>query len=241
MQHVRKMALVPEQLVQKIFEKERDDAELFSSAPVKPIASLDEQLKSLLARNDLPADLKAKEYQNVLQRYTTIRDKHIGRTTAPQAEQDTAPFDITHGVPARYAARAKELFEIVQTTPDLKWTDKGEMIYNGQQIQGSNITDLIRTYAKPGQRGAERPRGWKEFGQALVAMNVPRTSITNKLLWNEVERPVNVRNREPSPDVDIPAAMFETPPPPQRRARTVINRQHWTPYHQRTRYGQRNP
>ena len=117
-------------------------------------------------------------------------------------------FDISANMPARWLGRAKTLYDKLNTIPELKWSDKGEMICNDQLIPGSNVVDLVHTFAKPGRRGAAKPMGWHEFGRALLANNVPRTIITNKQLWNEVEAPL------PEPGV---------PPVRQRSAIPVRN------------------
>ena len=229
MQHVRKMAVVPEHLVQKLFERERDEAQLFSSAPIKQIGSLDDQLKAILAREDLPPDLKVKEYQNVLQQYNVIRSKHVDRTPPQRQQQPTARVlpraNVMRGIPVKYTARANDLLDIAQN--DMEWTETGELVHRGQTIQGSNIADLIRTFARPGRPRDNRPTGWREFGQTLVEKNVPRTSITNKMLWKEIELPPVQGLETLTAPESVPRELFETPPAPgpltRKMARTRIN------------------
>ena len=240
MQHVRKMAVVPEHLVQKLYERERDEAQLFSTAPIKQIGSLDEQLKEILARDDLPPDLKVKEYQNVLQQYNAIRSKHVERSPHQRHEQTVAPrlprVDVMRGIPVKYAARANELLDIAQN--GMEWTEGGELVHRGQKIKGSNMADLIRTFVRPGRHRGDRPRGWREFGQSLVENNVPRTTITNKMLWNEIELPPVPGLENLTTPANIPNELYNTPSAPgpttRKVARTRIKAGNpWQPYKQK--------
>jgi hypothetical protein len=199
MQSIRKMALVPHGMVDQLFQKQQ----LLSDEPIVQLSGLDAELQRILKDTSVPSDQKAKLYNQALEQYSVIRNKHINPKPIEQPE-DEADHDVLTGVPKQYVKRAQALYNKVKTVPGLKWNDQGEMVFNGERIAGSNIVDLIHTFVKPGRRNSVKPVGWKTFGQKLLESGVPRTIITNKLLWNEVEtgqeektnaRPVTPRRR----------------------------------------------
>jgi hypothetical protein len=176
------MALVPQGMVDQLFQKQQ----LLTDEPIEQLSSLDSELHRILKDTTLPSDQKAKLYNQALERFSVLRHKHID--PLPKVLIDEEPdHDVLSGVPKQYVNRAQALYKKVKTVPGLKWNDQGEMVYNGDRVPGSNIVDLIHTFVKPGRRNSIKPVGWKTFGQKLLEAGVPRTIITNKLLWHEVE------------------------------------------------------
>ena len=187
------MALIPHALVDRFFEKQREQEQLVSDAPTVHLSALDTHLREVLANKMLPDDQKAKLYGQILDRYNSVRDQHLGHSPVPVAN-DPPPLspnvNVCANLHSRYTNKARGLFDHLKQLPGMRWNEKNEMIYNDRVIPGSNLIDLVHTYVKPGRRGAAKPAGWHEFGQALLTNNVPRTLITNKHLWEEVEAPV---------------------------------------------------
>lgn len=191
MEHVRKMAVVPQAMIQGLLQAHRDERQLIEDSPIPHLSSLDQQLKSILENNRMPADIKAKEYNQVLQRYSSMRRNQFRKSTEPAPEEQQ---DLLQGLPIAFMAKAKMLIKNVTSNPDLEWNEKNEILYKGRIITGSKLVDLIHTFAKPGKQKAEGPPGWREFGQALLDSNVPRTYIANQHLLNQLEDPEEEEN-----------------------------------------------
>jgi hypothetical protein len=182
MQSVRKMALVPHGVVDQLYQKQQ----IYTDEPIEQLSALDTELHKILKDTSLPSDHKAKLYNELLGRFSVLRHKHIDVPTIEPQEEDV-DHDVLSGLPKQYTNRAQALYKKVRSVPNMTWNDAGEMIYNGERIPGSNIVDLVHTFVKPGRRNGFKPPGWRTFGQKLLEAGVPRTIITNKMLWNEVE------------------------------------------------------
>lgn len=214
---MKKMALVPHSMVEKLMNAQREQQQLVSDTPMTQLSLLDQELKQLLDNQD-PADVKAKKYAQVLQTYSTIRDKEV-RQPASVVNTEKRENWLT-GMANTYVNKGRLLIDHVQKNPDLQWNEKNEIFYKGNRIPGSNVIDLIHTYVK---RNNKQPIGWREFGQALIEQNAPLTAINNEKLINlarvpsesELKDQINAIKAEPPHDVEGPTKL--TPTMTQRR------------------------
>ena len=60
-----------------------------------------------------------------------------GETTAPTGVE----ADIMDSVPKTMKVKAKKLVDRLKT--QLSWTDRGELLYDGTPVPGSNMVDLV--------------------------------------------------------------------------------------------------
>jgi hypothetical protein len=216
MENVKKMALVPQAMIDKLLEAQRDQQQLVNDSPIQQLSLLDGQLKTVLD-GKLPADIKSKEYARILQQYSTIRNKEV----RPRQYIPDITDNLLVGLPNQWKKKAQAVLQSVMKNEDLGLNDKNEIIYKGDRVPGSNITDLVHTFVTPSKR---KPAGWKEFGQALVESNVPRTFISNENLLKEVDKP-----EEPvasNPLVPLSPKTKRTP----RSKRTRKPKAAWSPY-----------
>lgn len=181
------MALVPHGLVEKLFQRQQDQQQLMSDEPVTQISALDSNLHAILKDDSLPSDQKAKLYNQALDRYSTLRNNHLGRKYNETEEMVEKDYDVLSGLPTQYIPRATALYSKIKNMKGVEWNEKGEILFDNETLSGSNIVDLIHTFVKPGRSNAVKPKGWKRFGEALLEHGVPRTMITNKMLWKEIE------------------------------------------------------
>ena len=173
------MAVVPQNMIERLMEAQREQQQLVSDSPMIQLSNLDEQMKRIIDSAE-PSDVKAKHYEQIIQTYFNIRSKD----DQPIATvQPVNPAWLT-GLGKSYASKGKMLEEFVKSGSGLQWNEKNEIIYKGNRIAGSNIIDLIHTFSKP--KVAKKPVGWKEFGSALIDNNVPRAAIGNEKLLNVV-------------------------------------------------------
>ena len=80
---MKKMALIPHNLVDQLMNAQRQQQQLVSNSPIVQLSALDEELRRALDSNE-PADIKVKNYQQILHRYSTIRNKELSNNQPPQ-------------------------------------------------------------------------------------------------------------------------------------------------------------
>ena len=73
---MKKMALIPHNLVDQLMNAQRQQQQLVSNSPIVQLSQLDQELKNALDSNE-PSDIKVKNYQQILHRYSTIRNKEL--------------------------------------------------------------------------------------------------------------------------------------------------------------------
>ena len=218
MQHVRKMALVPEAIAQQLISAQREQTELVTDSPIGTLSLLDRKLKEILEDTSLPPDLKAKEYAQVLHRFSNMRDKAVGRQLAVVHEEpvNVKPTDAwLTGLANKFRNKAEMVASHVMDNPDLSWNDKAEMLYKGRRIANSNLVDLIHTAVKPGNR---LPNGWLEFVHAIRDHNIPRAALANNALYRQLEEPPVDLLTTPSPATSRRSTPYT--PPTRRGKRT---------------------
>ena len=182
MEHTKKMALVPHQLVSSLL------AQQHLNPNIAQLNSLDQQMKAILDDTGVPADLKYKQYNQVLRQYINVRDQELRPTPVPIQEISTRSKrpDILEGIPKTHKATARLLLRHIEDTPEIEWNDKQELVIQGNTVPGSNIVDLIHDFSRP--RKTVRPAtGWHELSEALKKTNVSREAVANK--WRLQDEP----------------------------------------------------
>jgi hypothetical protein len=90
-------------------------------------------------------------------------------------------------LPKPYRQRGRALLQHIQQDPEhrLSWDEKGHLIYKGQTIPHSHISDLL----KDSQYLYKRldPVGKEEFYNVLKEMNVPKGLIGNHQRLEDME------------------------------------------------------
>jgi hypothetical protein len=75
MEHARKLFLVEPRLLNRLQTRDDEYKELLKLPDKKVKAGISSQMKSALSENDLPDDIKAKMYQQMLSRFMNVKDK----------------------------------------------------------------------------------------------------------------------------------------------------------------------
>lgn len=115
------------------------------------------------------------------------------------------------GIPSTFNRNVQALLEHLRDHKDIiSWNDRGEIVYKGQVITGSNLSDLLRDSQK--EYKYLDPYGDREFYRAWAEVNIPEG-----LLGNE-KRKAEVRWYKRNPDNEY------LPPPPGIPQRTVPKR-----------------
>ena len=139
MEHTRKMAVIPISMLDRLHQQQQ-----LTDAPLAHMSDLDQQMTSIMNDRQLPPDIKLKQYNQVLNRYMTIRENEIRKPVSVQVvgpEQPSStkypePYDIIGTMPQNYRNKARTLLESIKRNPDISWNDKDELLYKGNVIPG---------------------------------------------------------------------------------------------------------
>ena len=162
-------------------------------APIDPLHrtlnSLDSDMQSILQRGDMTDEEKVQAYNQVLQRYLEYK-RTGGEPAKPSLVQTKSAFDVEKDVmrtiPKTMKRKAEVLMERIRDDPDVSWNSRGEFVYKGRAIVGSNIVDLVNDMMR--QRKGFEPRGRFEFARALRHTNVPQDLVGNRQMWGWMHR-----------------------------------------------------
>ena len=203
----------------------------------RTITRLDEEMESILNRTNLSDSEKVTLYNQVLQRYLEYqeRPKQEPSLSLPPAKDIEGEVFMT--VPKTLKRKAEALIYRLKNDPNINWNERGELIYQGHIVPGSNMTDLINDALR--QRKTFEPRGWQDFARALRSSNVPQDLIGHKRRWDWMHRESATSDAfstaEESPDEERPSrSILKTPrrkrsPPPERKP-TIKKTFNWDSY-----------
>ena len=163
------------------------------SIPANPvhrtIATLDQDMQAVLDRQDLSDDDKVRHYNQILQRYLEYHDR-LKSTAAPSSLRDATSNNMEQEVltlvPDKWKHKAHTILERIKHQPNMSWNERGEFVYNGEVVKGSNIADLVNDVVR--HRKTFHPHGWQEFARALRQGNVPQDLIGNRKRWDWMHR-----------------------------------------------------
>ncbi len=193
--HVQKMALVPHQMLTTIAHRGIEDQQPLE----RQISQLDFDMKTILDNTDLPADVKAKLFQDKLGKYLSAQDeKRKPLKIAVEKVKPKLPLrlPVDHSVVLKGigAARRKFAVELLDFLEEhrgtIEWNDNLELVADGQPIVGSNLIQLVH-YAT--RDLSTEPHGWAEFRRQLLAHGVPRTAIGSRNFDRQVRRVAALR------------------------------------------------
>ena len=192
MEHVKRLVLVPEHMVDNAAERK----------PLVPLLNsqvnhLDSEMDSLLKRQDVTQDEKAMFYSQILQRYLNYYEKRMSQPvrvsvvptkpttdkTEVQAEPTNLPgnveADIIESVPPTKKSRARQLVKKLKENKDLiTWDDKAQQVSEGTPVAGSDVIDLANDALRHSKK--INPRGWRLFAKVLSDVNIPEGIVRNE-------------------------------------------------------------
>ncbi len=172
--HSNKMILIPHNNVK---EQESSDTLL---------SNLDQEMIKILYNKNISEDLKMTQYSQVLQRYRSEirkRGKPLEIEIKEQEPDDSISEHVDNTlmntVPKKWHKQAALLLNYTRKNKQMTWSDKGELIFHGNKITGSNIIDLISDLSRD-KRKSKPPIGAEIFLKNLIADNIPREIVVNK-------------------------------------------------------------
>lgn len=169
------MILVPQDFFNKVNQ---------SHVP-KPSINLDHEMDALLNNNN-HMDEKEKwiKYQQALQRYLHFKEQDrqplkvtLENSTSESSHKPELHQEIISAVPKLFKKKAEMLLNRLNTSNDIHWNSVGEVSIKGENLVGSNITDLVSDIVRA--RKTSNPVGWQKFTDLVKELNIPREFIGN--------------------------------------------------------------
>ena len=199
MEHACKMVLVDPRLLDTLRSPPPSTDTLG-----KKVQAFDDEMMTILDRKDLDDRTKVTLYNQVLQRYNALSDKHVnepvrvvslnesmsaaasgvgsgtGVGSGPVVQGTVgAPSsgieaDVVDTVPKTMQVKARRLMEHLKR--DIAWTARGELIHEGVSVVGSNVVDLVNDLLR---KRKTDPIGWQPFARQLRTINLPMELVGN--------------------------------------------------------------
>ena len=152
----------------------------------RTISRLDRDMESILMRSDLSDSEKVTQYNQILQRYLEFQDRPKQELAPPAPPAKDIESEVFLTVPKTLKRKAEALIHRLKNDPTINWNERGELIYQGRIVPGSNMTDLINDALR--QRKTFEPHGWREFARALRHGNVPQDLVGHRKRWDWMHR-----------------------------------------------------
>ena len=145
--------------------------------------SLDDEVRSILDSFE-PDDVKVKRYVMTLKKF---RDRSAPPTTSTSSVRDSiGEEDILESVPPTTRYKAKRLLHAIRQIPDLKWNERGELVYKQSIVPHSNIVELFNDILKAKQ--PTRAVGWEQFADGLASSNeLNKDLVPNHASWKRIK------------------------------------------------------
>lgn len=192
-----KMVVVPNNVYSNMQQVQKIETE----PVVRTMTQLDEEISRILSRNDIRDDEKVKLY-NAMQKYLEYEKQRTSVEPLPVKiqngqEDDTQQSEvygihqleneILDSVPKTSKGKAQRLLnKLRQNKNVMYWNERGEMLYNGKPIAGTNIVDLVRDLMT--DRKNFQPSNRELFARGLARMNTPligSETKTGKVQFND--------------------------------------------------------
>ena len=109
----------------------------------KEMSKLDEEMSQIL-NSALEESEKIKQYNQVLQKYLSLKERTINPRLVLEEEEKPIPAkDILKGFTKKNLIQAKKLLESIENNSSASWNSRGELIFDKTPIPQSNIKKLI--------------------------------------------------------------------------------------------------
>lgn len=159
---------------------------------------LDAEIANVLAAKDLPADTKYQLYQNIVHQYKQMHQQMKKPLKLDFAYEPSKVVSV-ETFPKTLKQKAANLINFIDTLPDIKIGEKGELNYKDHPIRGSNYIDLVHDFVRDRRKRTRPPIGARELALALREANVPHEFIGNQQRWQLIEGGPNLFSSSSKP------------------------------------------
>ena len=134
----------------------------------------EKQNKDAIKTPVIPVDTKAK-----IIRQTQMRQKRLKKVHKPETRSTITKDTLIQALPKTARMKGSLLINhLGELKGRVSWDPfSGEIIYDGVNVPGSNIKDLIG--AATSQKKESSPQGWVTFARALDETGTPHRAISN--------------------------------------------------------------
>lgn len=150
------------------------------------IATLDQEMRAVLENNELSDAEKVTKYNQILQHYLGYLQTPPALNSPSSIPTQGVREEVLQTVPKTLRRKAETILDRISREPNMSWNERGEFVYNGEVIKGSNVVDLVNDMIR--QRKSFQPRGWEDFARALRQSNVPQDLVGNPRRWEWMHR-----------------------------------------------------
>ena len=153
---------------------------------VSATASLQRDLSSVMANEDLSEAEKSQLYGQTLHKFKTAHQKALKETSLfPQSDPSSSKMNqlVIDSVPSTMKRKAQLLVSLLKTNPNVSWEDDGTVKLYGKSIPGSNIIDLVNDVIR--HRKGSEPTGWQAFAEGLRDMNIKNEPQVSENLYGK--------------------------------------------------------
>ena len=186
------MAIVPFKLwedLKRWKEEQMQKPRLPPNPNVSATASLQRDLSSVMANEDLSEAEKSQLYGQTLHKFKTAHQKALKETSlfspSDPSSSKMNPL-VIDSVPSTMKRKAQLLVSLLKNNPNVSWEDDGTVKLYGKSIPGSNIIDLVNDVIR--HRKGSEPTGWQAFAEGLRDMNIPQDVVGNRERWDWMHR-----------------------------------------------------
>ena len=109
-----------------------------------------------------------------------------GNPVSDSNPSDDTEREIYDSVPKSMQRKAKLLIDKIKSRSDMRWNEKGELVYKRKVVPGSNIVDLVNDTMR--KRKHFEPTGWEVFATGLKEANVPQELVGNSRQWDYMKK-----------------------------------------------------
>ena len=156
------------------------------------------EMKNIWNRNmeaDEKVHIYTEELNNFKSRYNDliapmeVKIKNNTDTSSIKRENKfSLDESIVNSLPKSSKTHAKRLIDYLKTHPEIiNWNDKGEIMYHGRLINGSNISDLVMDAMNNRSKSSNLPPFYESiYAKLLADVNVPNDWIKNNKRLNMI-------------------------------------------------------
>jgi hypothetical protein len=142
---------------------------------------MDREIQQTLS-SQLPEDIKAKLYQNILSKYVGNKKFVPSQWETDNNSPDLVEQELLESVPSQSRYKARRIVRAIKDNPEAQWNGRGEFVYRQRVIPQSHVIDLVSDILKTSTIG-NPPTGWEEFALSLKNSQLPSEVIPNKQRW----------------------------------------------------------
>ena len=197
-----KLALIDKDLLLRLLGRAKPTPP--ADPTLRELEHIDEAREEVLSQPIMAAPNKVKTISNLISDHRTHKQKYENQTTRPpiairnptsSEESDEWQQKTLDAAPGRFQRATNSLMNHIRRSGRLDWNVSGQVIKDGQVIEGSNILDLVHAVTRP--RKIRPPPGAKIFVNTLNEINTPHELMINAkaMKFTPVSRVLGRRKR----------------------------------------------